>query len=467
MLKKIILSLLLFCLVSPVSAWFDCYWPFRTEVAVTEATGITVTDYQVKIELDNTSFHASYIWSSDGQDIRFIDFDDITPVDFFIESWDAVSKIAVIWVELDLKANNTKDIYLYYGNTDSVTASAATQTFPELGIRFHTRNITSDPTSKTQGRAAFDAANDNVAGYGCTIVTNFSRINNRSQNAPPSINSNYGVISDTFFEVKASEVGLWSFRYGGDFGRGGGLYVNDVVLEESWNDDLWWAYNWNNPAEVFEGSINLTAGYHKLEAFGFEGCCDGPSDLEFKKPGGSYQTLSTAALDMRIHRCPVTEPTIAWDNLTLKQPDISIGKISSVLSDPVRGVNNPKRIPGAVVRYTLSVANAGTAAAEDSISIKDALPGRVKALIGTTNIGFTDGAQSSQLSFDYDPANAGTDDIGFSDNGGTSYIYTPTADGDGADSSISHLDFSPKGRFGCSNTATPASFSMHYDVMIK
>lgn len=467
MLNKIIFILLLVSFSAPASAWFDCYWPFRTEVAVTETSGTTVTDYQIKIQLDSTSFHAGYNWSSDGRDIRFIDSDDQTPVDIFIESWDAVNKTAVIWVELDLAASSTRDIYLYYGNTDSVTASTAVQTFPEVGIRFHTRNITSDPNNKAQARTAFNAASDNVAGYGCSIVTNFSRINNRSQNSPPSINSNYGVIADTFFEVKDSEEGLWSFRYGGDFGRGGGLYVNDIALDESWNDDLWWGFSWNNPAETFEGSINLTAGYHKLEAFGFEGCCDGPSDLQFSKPGGSYQTLSNAVIDMRIHKCPVTEPTIAWDKLTLKQPDISIGKISSVLTDPVRNDNNPKRIPGAVIRYTLSVKNAGTAADKDTISIKDALPNRMKALIGTTNIGFTDGEQSSQLSFSYDPANAGTDDIGFSNDGGSSYIYEPLADGDDADSNIDYLDFNPKGRFGCSNTATPASFSIFYDMVIK
>ena len=324
MLNKIILALCLQAVTLPASAWFDCYWPFRTQIEITEAVGVAVTDYQVKVELDNTSFHAGYSWSSGGQDIRFIDSDDVTPLDFFIESWDAVNKTAEVWVELDLVANSTHNVFLYYGNTDSLTASTAVQSF-ESGVRFHTRNISSDPNSKAQGRAIFDATNDNVAGYGCSIVTNFSRINNRSQNSPPSVSSNYGVISDTFFEVKDSEAGLWSFRYGGDFGRGGGIYVDDVVLEESWNDDLWWGFNWNNAAEVFEGSINLTAGYRKLEAFGFEGCCDGSSDMQFRKPGGAYQTLSTSVIDLRIHKCPVTEPSVAWNNLTLKQPQISIG----------------------------------------------------------------------------------------------------------------------------------------------
>ncbi len=45
-------------------------------------------------------------------------------------------------------------------------------------------------------------------------------------------------------------------------------------------------------------------------------------------------------------------------------PDMSLRKISTVLSDPINNTTNPKRIPGAVVRYTIRAENANTVAAE-------------------------------------------------------------------------------------------------------
>jgi len=67
---------------------------------------------------------------------------------------------------------------------------------------------------------------------------------------------------------------------------------------------------------------------------------------------------------------------------------ISITKSSTVVSDPVNctnpgsvldtavkcGANNPKRIPGAVVRYTITVANAAGAATAAAVTISDVVP---------------------------------------------------------------------------------------------
>ena len=113
------------------------------------------------------------------------------------------------------------------------------------------------------------------------------------------------------------------------------------------------------------------------------------------------------------------------------------------------------------------VKNAGTAVGRNSISINDPLPSRVEALVGAANIGFEDGLPSSQLGFIYDSTDHDNDDASFSNDAGSTYDYTPVADAIGADSSVSHINFKPQGRFGCSNTATPASFSIYYDVVIK
>jgi uncharacterized repeat protein (TIGR01451 family) len=55
-------------------------------------------------------------------------------------------------------------------------------------------------------------------------------------------------------------------------------------------------------------------------------------------------------------------------------PDMSIAKTSIVTSDPVNSTSNPKRIPGATVRYCFTVDNTGDGDAEDA-TIRDSLTG--------------------------------------------------------------------------------------------
>lgn len=186
-------------------------------------------------------------------------------------------------------------------------------------------------------------------GYGCTSVENFNRINNRNQFSPPSRTMNFGAYSESFFEVASGEAGVWSFRYGADFGRGGGLYVNDVALEEERNDDLWWAFNWNAASEVLEGSITLTEGYHKLEAIGFEGCCDGGITIQYRKPGGNYQTFQTSTTNVVSRKCPVRDPAVGF-GATLTQ----------LLSDPINLSNNPKSLPGSYSQIAVEINNVGS-----------------------------------------------------------------------------------------------------------
>lgn len=66
--------------------------------------------------------------------------------------------------------------------------------------------------------------------------------------------------------------------------------------------------------------------------------------------------------------------------------DLSVTKTSIVLSDPANGTTNPKRIPGAVVRYCILVTNSGTATATN-IALSDPLPGDVTYNAGTLQSG--------------------------------------------------------------------------------
>lgn len=313
---RIFLLLFILCLgVSSAYARQSCDWPFRTATTLTEQSGSDLGDYQVKISISSSDFHDSYRWTLDGFDLRVFDSDDVTPLEFWIEDWDQANELAEVWVRFPvsapLLANQSRTIYFYYGNENASPLATVPFTFVEPGIKFHTRPTSLNPTNKT---AAFNEFNsiadngDNTDGYGCTFITNFTGITKR---ATFGAGDNFAAYSESYFQVGPGEAGAWSFRYGADFGRGGALYVDDVALEEDWNNDLWWNNSWSNP-DVLQGSITLSEGYHKLEVIGFEGCCDGGITVQFRKPGGNWTTFTVNDIDIRSRACPVAEPSIVF-----------------------------------------------------------------------------------------------------------------------------------------------------------
>lgn len=68
----------------------------------------------------------------------------------------------------------------------------------------------------------------------------------------------------------------------------------------------------------------------------------------------------------------------AINTYTVNTADISVKKTSAVIEDPFNGLasagNNPKRIPGATIEYTIEVTNADGAADATGLIITDTLP---------------------------------------------------------------------------------------------
>lgn len=97
-----------------------------------------------------------------------------------------------------------------------------------------------------------------------------------------------------------------------------------------------------------------------------------------------------------------------------------ISKTSTVISDPLNGGTNPKRIPGAVVRYTISLQNTGAAAATNVVA-SDPVPSDVTYTPGTITL--NGGAQT-------DASDADASDFGATTPGAvTVNVGTVTAGG--------------------------------------
>lgn len=125
----------------------------------------------------------------------------------------------------------------------------------------------------------------------------------------------------------------------------------------------------------------------------------------------------------------------AWGGYIVESANLSVTKTSCIISDPVNSTTNPKRIPGAVLRYQIQVANTGTSDAT-SVTVVDTIPaefgtsatnldvrtaacpaissGVCGAKTGTveTNAGTT-GAGTSSVTLDYDGVAAGATNCGY------------------------------------------------------
>ncbi len=91
-------------------------WQYYRLIRITERTGGDLADYTLKIVLNSSNFDFS-LANSDGSDIRFLDNDNTTLLNYWIQKWDRENQEAIIWVKIpQIPAGSTKTIYMLYGN---------------------------------------------------------------------------------------------------------------------------------------------------------------------------------------------------------------------------------------------------------------------------------------------------------------------------------------------------------------
>ena len=101
--------------------------------------------------------------------------------------------------------------------------------------------------------------------------------------------------------------------------------------------------------------------------------------------------VDTIVIEYGNHSLAPADPgqqAIVLHDILLCEPNaiISVTKISSLLSDPVRGSTNPLAIPGALVSYCILVGNAGSAEAT-AVTATDAIPATMTYQAGTLRSG--------------------------------------------------------------------------------
>lgn len=101
-------------------------WLTYQEVVVDNSAGTALTNFQVLINVTSTTNI-----DSSCNDIRIINFDQQTQIDFWVERCDTVGGDVRIWAELPtISAATTDNIFVYYNNPSlDVSASNSTNTF--------------------------------------------------------------------------------------------------------------------------------------------------------------------------------------------------------------------------------------------------------------------------------------------------------------------------------------------------
>ncbi|XOV89030.1 MAG: CCXG family PEP-CTERM protein [Pseudomonadota bacterium] len=374
-----------------LAAWWNPAFEYRLAFDVTNNTAAPLTGQQFLLELTGADAHSDYVFSAAGHDIRFVDATSGQVLSHYTQSWAAGSQDGRFLVLVpSLAVGESRRIHLYYGNPVAPDASDPLAVLTEVGLRYHTRRSFLDPSSLAEAREEFYAQDDTVAGYGCTTLTNFSAIENTNQFSPPSVDLDIAFLSNHHFEVPASEAGTWDFRFGGDYGRGGGMYLDGLVLEEDWNDDRWWNYNWSNTGETFDGSISLPAGWHTLNLMGFEGCCDGGTSVQYRSPAapGVWRNWSTANVNIRSEKClPNSGPAELLPAL------LDASSLSGV------DVNGGALMPGDVIRYTLTISESAGVQADLLAARLDIPAGVTSLVVVSLPAGTVDGSTTSGGAF--------------------------------------------------------------------
>ncbi|HEX8512125.1 MAG TPA: hypothetical protein VF688_03370, partial [Allosphingosinicella sp.] len=168
---------------------------------------------------------------------------------------------------------------------------------------------------------------------------------------------------------------------------------------------------------------------------------------------GSYGTVAVASLDPASATIQVSAP-------------LTIVKSSLAYSDPLNNTANPKLIPGSYVHYTVTVANpGGLPVTSGTILITDSTPANLSLYVAnlpgaTGPLVFAAG--SSGATYTFSGLASTTDDLEFSNNGGSTWTYVPTANGAGADPAITHMRIRPKGTM-----AAGSSFTLNFGYLVK
>ncbi len=163
----------------------------------------------------------------------------------------------------------------------------------------------------------------------------------------------------------------------------------------------------------------------------------------------------------------VTDTGVGPLQIAIPPPQLRVQKTSEVLSDPFNGSANARRIPGAIVRYSVTITNTGPGSVDaDSLIIRDVLPPDTELLVSPAlgpAIEFLQGTPASGLTFV--PATGAA--YSNQPSGGAPFTYVPTPGPGGFDPAIRGLRITPSGVLAGSGAGGDPAFTVRFRVRVR
>src|SRR5882724_4089596 len=130
-MKTYIRALLALVLLVPAvsQAWWNDDWKQRTEILLnTTNAGVQtqqpVAGMTVPVRLHSGNF--DFVGAKpDGSDLRVVAGDDKTPLKFWIERYDSINELGILWVQLpSVQPGTDKNVFYVYGGNDKAPAES-------------------------------------------------------------------------------------------------------------------------------------------------------------------------------------------------------------------------------------------------------------------------------------------------------------------------------------------------------
>jgi tetratricopeptide (TPR) repeat protein len=175
------------------TSWWDSDWTYRKKLTFANgAQTESLDNFAVLVNLSASNF--DYLKAnSDGSDLRFVDADDSTELNYHVEEW-STSGTSNLWVnvtEID-GSSNTDYIWMYYGNSEAQDAQDFHETYDgnysgvwhmnetsgwvydstsKGNVGVPTQNLTQDTPGVIDGADYFDGTYDEI------VISNHSSVN--------------------------------------------------------------------------------------------------------------------------------------------------------------------------------------------------------------------------------------------------------------------------------------------------
>jgi hypothetical protein len=143
--------------------------------------------------------------------------------------------------------------------------------------------------------------------------------------------------------------------------------------------------------------------------------------------------------------------------LTLGGVAPTISTVATTTWDDQNGTLNPKAIPGAKRRMTVTVGNPDIAVQDNNVvAVVVATPPNTTVALdgdGTSSVfaAFTDGSPASSLAFAYVSGTSSSDDVEFSSDNGSTWTFAPTA---ATQTSVTHVKLKTRGAMAAKSNFT-------------